>query len=123
MFREVFLWDILYGKLLSECSSMECTKKIIYAVKLATSLAKPFFTKHMLFGQNSVKISYTEIYDNTINVLSKFLSHAQKDARGLRIRLYLHKMWTRGYRPLELVHNLYEYFDLYAVTLQDNRIF
>jgi hypothetical protein len=51
------------------------------------------------------------------------LSHVQKDARGLSIRLYLHKMWTREYRPVELVHNLYEYFDLYSVTLQDNRIF
>jgi hypothetical protein len=74
---------------------MKCTGKIfIYAVKLTASLIKPFFTKPTLLRQKSVKISYTEIYDNTINGLSKLISLGQKDARGLRIRLYLRKMWT-----------------------------
>jgi hypothetical protein len=63
-------------------------KIFIYAGKLTASLTKPFFTKPTLFRQKSVNISYTEIYDNTINGLSKLISLGQKDARGLRIRLY-----------------------------------
>jgi len=74
---------------------MICTgKNIIYASKLTVSLTEPFCTKPMYFHQNSVKTFYTKIYGHKINVLSKLISHGQKGARDLRIRLYLHKMWT-----------------------------
>ena len=90
-FHEVFLWNTLYGKLLTEFGSMKFTGEHSFTL-FSPSLTTPFFKKPTIFLQNSVKISYTENSDNTINSLSKLLSRGEEEACGLRFGLYLHKM-------------------------------